>query len=149
MVDADFNDCSKKSLYEFYNEHIDKLETLRFNFNNNKDESDDSFFNMNFFFLIFDALKLFPEFRMKMEDYHKRELEAWIQVVKHAKATGEIKSPMSDRHIAMIFIHTSDGTAMNLVLEGNMENLKKELKSIWDMFYNSLKANNNEGYYKN
>ncbi len=139
VIDIDFNDYSSKSLYEFYNNNLDKLDTLRINFNGNKDEADDSFFNMNFFFLIFDALKLFPEFRKKMEDYHKKELNTWMRVIKRAKETGEIKSSMSNRHIAMIFIHTSDGTAMNLVLEGSMENLKKELKSLWDRFYDSLK----------
>jgi TetR/AcrR family transcriptional repressor of nem operon len=83
---------------------------------------------------------MFPGFRKKMEDYHKRELKAWMDVIKHAKKTGKIKSSMSDKHIAMIFIHTADGISMNLVLGGNLENLKKEIKSLWDKFYESLKA---------
>ncbi len=140
VINSDFNDYSKESLYKFYNDSTDKMDALKIKFGEKKEESDNNFFNMNFFFLIFDALKLFPEFRGKMKDYHSLEINTWMKVIKHAKETGEIKSSMSDKHIAMIFIHTSDGVAMNLVLGGNMENLKDEIKSLWDKFYKSLKA---------
>ena len=139
VIDADFNDFSKESLYRFYTGCNDNLNTLSFNFPEEEEEDEKSFFNMNFFFLIFDALKLFPEFRKKMEDYHKREMKAWTDVIKNAKKTGEIKSLMSDKHIAMIFIHTADGIALDLMLGGSIENLKKEIKSLWDKFYESLK----------
>jgi len=140
VINVDFDDYSKESLYLFYNDCNDKLDTLKINFRENEEEAGKSYFNMNFFFLIFDALKLFPEFRGKMEDYHEREIKAWMEVIKYAKKTGEIKSSMSNKHIAMIFIHTADGISMNLVLGGNIENLKKEIKSLWDKFYDSLKA---------
>ena len=140
VMNFDFDDYSKESLHQFYLDCTNKLDKLKIRSHENKAETEKSFFNMNFFFLIFDALKLFPEFRKKMEDYHKREINTWINVIKHAKETGEIKSSMSNKHIAMIFIHTGDGISMNLVLGGNIENLKKELKSLWDKFYESLKA---------
>ena len=139
VIDVDFNNYSKESLYRFYTDCNDKLDTLGFDFHENNEEDEKNFFNMNFFFLIFDALKLFPEFRKKMEDYHERELKAWMEVVKQAKKTGEIKSSMSDKHIAMIFIHTADGISLDLMLGGSIENLKKEIKSLWDKFYKSLK----------
>jgi TetR/AcrR family transcriptional repressor of nem operon len=140
VINVDFNDYSKESLYQFYTDCNDKLDTLSFNFDEDEEEAEKGFFNMNFFFLIFDALKLFPEFRGKMEDYHKREMNAWMDIIKHAKKTGEIKSSISDKHIAMIFIHTADGIALDLMLGGSIKNLKKEIKSLWDKFYESLKA---------
>ncbi len=140
VLNVDFNEYSKESLHQFYKDCTNKFDTLKIEFHGEKEDTGESFFNMNFFFLIFDALKLFPGFRKKMEDYHEREINAWIDVIKHAKKTGEIKSSMSDKHIAMIFIHTADGISMNLVLGGNIENLKKEIKSLWDKFYESLKA---------
>jgi TetR/AcrR family transcriptional repressor of nem operon len=139
VIDVDFNDYLKESLHQFYNDCNDKLDTLSFNFDEDEEEAEKSFFNMNFFFLIFDALKLFPEFRKKMEDYHEREMNAWMDIIKQAKTTGEIKSSMSDKHIAMIFIHTADGIALDLMLGGSIENLKNEIKSLWDKFYESLK----------
>ena len=139
VINVDFNDYSKESLYWFYTDCNDKIDTLSFDFHEDKEEAEKSFFNMNFFFLIFDAMKLFPEFRKKMEDYHEREIKAWMEVIRHAKKTGEIKSSLSDKHIAMIFIHTADGISLDLMLGGSIENLKKEIKSLWDKFYKSLK----------
>jgi hypothetical protein len=83
---------------------------------------------------------MFPEFRERMKEYHRKELMAWTDVIKKARESGEIRSSMNDKQIAMIFIHTSDGVAMNLVLNGNLKNLKKELKLLWDRFYESLKV---------
>ena len=161
VLNVDFNEYSKESLYQFYKDCTNKFDTLKIDFNGGKkdsgnatgiegagderdasdtDDASDNFFNMNFFFLIFDALKMFPEFRKKMENYHKRELNAWKDIIKHAKKTGEIKTTMSDKHIAMVFIHTADGISMDLVLGGSVENLKNEIKSLWDKFYESLKA---------
>jgi TetR/AcrR family transcriptional repressor of nem operon len=140
VLNVDFNEYSKESLYKFYKDCTKKFDTLKIEFPGEKEDAGDNFFNMNFFFLIFDALKMFPEFRKKMEDYHKRELNAWTDIIKHAKKTGEIKTTMSDKQIAMIFIHTADGISMDLVLGGNIENLKNEIKSLWDKFYESLKS---------
>jgi hypothetical protein len=47
---------------------------------------------------------------------------------------------MSDKQIAMFFISTGDGVALNLIFGGKYENMKKELLSLWDSFYNSIKA---------
>ncbi len=138
LVKPGFNDCSNESLYRFYHDCLNRMDTLKILFHDR--ESDSNYFNMNFFFMMFDAIKLFPEFREKMKDYNTKELDAWTKVIKRAKETGEIKSSMSDKQIAMIFIHTSDGIAMHLALGGRMDNLKNELKSLWDKFYEGLKT---------
>jgi len=140
VIDVDFDSYSKESLQQFYYDCINKLDTLRIHFDKNEEESLESYFNMNFFFLIFDALKMFPELREMMKEYHRKELIAWTDVIKKARESEEIRSSMNDKQIAMIFIHTSDGVAMNLVLNGNLKNLKKEVKLLWDKFYESLKA---------
>jgi TetR/AcrR family transcriptional repressor of nem operon len=140
VIDVDFDSYSKESLQQFYFDCTNKMDTLKIQFDKNEEESVESYFNMNFFFLIFDALKMFPEFRERMKEYHRKELMAWTDVIKKARESGEIRSSMNDKQIAMIFIHTSDGVAMNLVLNGNLKNLKKELKLLWDRFYESLKV---------
>lgn len=140
VLNVDFNEYSTDSLYNFYSDNLNKLDTLNIYLIEDKENTDKSFFNMNFFFLIFDALKLYPEFGKKLEDFHERERKAWIKVIKNAKRTGEIKTPISDEHIAMIFIHTGDGIAMDLALGGIAENLKNDLKTLWDDFYESIKA---------
>jgi TetR/AcrR family transcriptional repressor of nem operon len=140
VMNIDYDQYSKESLYQFYHDCLNEKDEFRIEFRGNEEKFGDSYFNMNFFFLIFDGLKLSPGYRKSMEDFQERELKAWTTAIKRARENGEIKSVMSDQHIAMIFIHTSDGVAMNLVLGGGMKNLKKELCAIWDEFYESLKA---------
>ena len=140
VMNIDYDRYSKDTLYQFYNDCSNDRDTTMIKFPQDAEEDEENYFNMNFFFLIFDGLKFFPEFRERMEDFQKKELKAWTGVIKRAREKGEIKSPLSDKHIAMIFIHTSDGVAMNLILGGKAKNLKKEIKSIWDRFYESLKV---------
>jgi len=67
------------------------------------------------------------------------ELSKWSQIIKKAKESGEIRSTMSDKQIALLFISISDGLALNLIFGGKYENLNANLLSLWDSFYNSLK----------
>jgi hypothetical protein len=75
-----------------------------------------------------------------MEAYHLKEKNAWIEVIKTARASKEILSPLSDEQIAQIFMFTSDGLTMNLTMESNTSDLDKKLASLWDNFYKTLKT---------
>ena len=75
-----------------------------------------------------------------MEAYHLKEKNAWIEVIKTARASEEIRSPLSDEQIAQIFMFTSDGLTMNLTMESNTSDLDKKLASLWDNFYETLKT---------
>jgi len=140
IMNYDFSKLNNESFYEFYNDHCNKLNTVRFQFLENKDNNSEDFLNLNFFSLLFDAFKLFPEFRDQMEVYHKKELDSWIKIISEARQKGEIKSALSDLQIAQIFLFTSDGLAMNLTMGGNTNNIQSDLKSIWDNFYLTIKA---------
>ena len=134
----DFNLLPADSLFNFYHTYADQMNSLRFQFLNS--EKDEDFINLNFFALLFDAFKLFPEFRSKMKLYHQKEMNAWIEIIKKARAASEINSPMTDKQIAQIFMFTSDGLTMNLTMESNTSDLDKKLASMWDNFYETLKT---------
>lgn len=138
VVDIDFSVLPGDTLNGFYNACAERIGGMKLPGSDRHHDNPSGYFDMNFFFLVFDGLQMFPDFRKKMEAYNAKELRAWTGVVAHARAQGEISSPMSDRQIAQIFIHTSDGIAMNLILSGNTANLKDELTSMWDNFYKSL-----------
>jgi hypothetical protein len=140
LMNFDFDKYSKSTFYEFYHARANNSNPLKEIKINNRKEDNDSIFTPNFYILVFDAMNLIPGFKKKMEDNTKKEISEWSQVIKKAKESGEIKSTMTDRQIAMIFVSTSDGVAVNLIFGGKYENLKKELLSLWDGFYNSLKA---------
>ena len=139
ILEYDFARLPSDSLHGFYHANAEQLNTLRFQLLvNEKDEVED-FISLNFFALLFDAFKLFPEFRSQMEAYHRKELKAWTGVIKTARASGEIRTPLSDEQIAQIFLFTSDGLTMNLTMERNTSDLDKRLASLWDNFYATLK----------
>ena len=136
----DFEKYSKNTFYEFYHACASNSNPIDEINSDNGQDANDSSFAPNFYFLIFDAMNLIPGFKKKIEDYNKKEISEWSKVIKKARASGEIKSTMSDKQIAMIFISTGDGVGLNLILGSKYENLKKELLSLWDSFYNSIKA---------
>jgi TetR/AcrR family transcriptional repressor of nem operon len=74
-----------------------------------------------------------------MEAYHQKEMNAWTKVIKSARASGEIRSPLTDEQIAQIFLFTSDGLTMNLTMESNTSDLDRRLASLWDNLYATLK----------
>jgi hypothetical protein len=104
------------------------------------EDNQEDFLNLNFFALLFDAFKLFPSFKLSMQTYHQREKDAWIQVIRNAKESGEIRSALTDEQIAQIFLFTSDGLTMNLTMDNNTAGLNHKLSELWDNFYVTLKA---------
>ncbi|MDX2431803.1 MAG: TetR/AcrR family transcriptional regulator [Bacteroides sp.] len=139
ILEFDFKQLPNDSLHDFYHANAAQLNTLRFEFLMNENGDSKDFITLNFFALLFDAFKLFPEFRSQMEAYHEKERKAWAAVIKTARSSGEIQSPLSDEQIAQIFLFTSDGLTMNLTMESNTADLDKRLASLWDNFYKTLK----------
>ena len=140
IMEYDFNMLPNNSLFNFYHTYAEQMNTLRFKFLVNEEGKGEDFINLNFFALLFDAFKFFPEFRLKMEVYHQKERSAWIEVIKTTRDMGEISSPLTDEQIAQIFMFTSDGLTMNLTMESNTSDLDKKLSSLWDNFYETLKT---------
>ncbi len=140
ILEYDFNKLPSDSLHRFYHSYADELNALRFQFLVNENGKGEDFINMNFFALLFDAFKLFPQFRSKMEAYHRKERDAWIRTIRNARASGEIRSPLTDEQIAQIFMFTSDGLTMNLTMESNTADLDRKLACLWDNFYATIKS---------
>jgi len=98
------------------------------------------FFDLNFFSLMFDALKIIPGFQEKIRLYHVQEFEQWKEVIARARKNGEIQTPMSDEHVAKVFLFSADGFALNRTLYGNQKGAQEELLRMWDDFYAGIKA---------
>lgn len=140
ILEYDFSTLPQDSLFNFYHTYADQMNTLRFQFLTNEKGQGEDFINLNFFSLLFDAFKLFPEFRSDMEAYHRKERNAWVRIIRKARASGEIRSPLTDKQIAQIFMFTSDGLTMNLTMERNTADLDRKLASLWDNFYETIKT---------
>jgi TetR/AcrR family transcriptional repressor of nem operon len=140
ILEYDFSKLPFDSLKEFYHTYADQINSQRFQFLVNDKGQGEDFITMNFFALLFDAFKLFPEFKSKMEQYHRKEMKAWTEIIYNARASGEISSPLTDKQIAQIFMFTSDGLTMNLTMDSNTADLDSKLASLWDHFYETIRT---------
>jgi AcrR family transcriptional regulator len=137
-----FDSFSKDSLKNFYQDYIkDAIAKIK-SFKNMRSDKEDGF-TANHYFLIFDAMKMLPSYKQKLLDHNLYELKSWKKIANIAKKNGEIKTSMTDEQVAKLFIYTSDGFGMHLILTdslGQAEKLKTELLSLWNRIYEMLKG---------
>lgn len=99
--------------------------------------------NVNHYFLIFDAITLFPTFRKLNEENVLGQIKAWKQIIRIARKNGEIKTVLADEEVARMFVYLGDGFGMNVILKNDMSNVqkfRKDLRKLWTGFYHLLKA---------
>jgi len=140
QINFDFKKYAEGSFYDFYHACANNSNPLREIGLFEEKNDGNSLFNFNYFSLIFDAINLIPGFKAKITEFSQKEVHEWALAIKKAKESGEIKSTMSDEQIAMLFITSANGMAFSIIIDGKYEDLKNELLSIWDSFYNILKG---------
>lgn len=136
IVTVKYASFPKDSLRDFYNEYIAHIEqqmkTAKYMIGAD--------FTTNHYMLIFDALKILPNFRAEHLERQKEELRAWTDIVKTSRKKGEIKSAMTDIQIARLFIYTGDGIGINAIVSDSMHKVAKEIQPLWDGLFNAIKA---------
>jgi AcrR family transcriptional regulator len=137
VVESHYSKIGKDSLYQFYHDYITFF--IKSTFNNRND--DEVNINLNYFSLIFDALKRFPIFHEKLVDAQQMQLNVWMEVICNARIKGEIKSSMNDIQIASMFMYSSDGVGLySIFTKASSENTMNKLLDLWDSFYEVLKV---------
>lgn len=134
----DFKKLRNDSLKNFYRHYAKEVKRIIMDLEkylNSKNESVD----INYFMMMFDAIKIFPGFRDKIKDTQKNELSAWTRMVRKARKGGEFTSPMSDEQIARFFVYSSDGITLNLLSNKSYETVDLQMIKLWDNFYKELK----------
>ena len=96
--------------------------------------------SLSYYYLAFDALRILPDFATKIHEVFHREERAWMEVINNAKASGEIVSSIDSRHLAILFISAIDGLGMHVILENRLEQLSKEIISVWSSLYKLIEA---------
>lgn len=137
LIDVDCSRFSKKSLYDFYHDYANYYNDMYKSFMSAS--NGDYSFDLNYYSLIFDAMRLFPEFKEKMVLSSTKEMESWKEIIRLAKEKGEICSSMSDGEIADIFIQTYGGIGMNNIMTGKTGDTTNAALALWDSFYSQLK----------
>jgi AcrR family transcriptional regulator len=144
MLTESFRDLPEDSLQGFYRQYLHNIgarmqkigeEERLLHVEQGKEGS-----GMNYYMLIFDAIRLLPEIRARIIEVEMKELETWKNAISGARKRGEIKSAMDDEQIAKIFIYTNDGVGMRMLLDGKMEDLGANIQKLWDAFYTDLQS---------
>lgn len=98
--------------------------------------------NPNFYYLIFDALRYFPEMREQVAQFEDQELTAWSAVMAQARQQGELTSSLSaqlsDQQLAQLFIFTGDGISLRQVYLGDLAGGLPRIQALWDSLYQAL-----------
>lgn len=137
IIDIDCNRFAKGSLHEYYEEHLLHLDAT-YQLLLAKNIISPSF-NLNYYSLLFDAMRFFPDFKQRMTAANAVERAVWLDVIHAARQNGEIRSTMSDDQITDIFIHTNSGVGMNNIMAGSSDDTVEGLRAIWDGFYTSMR----------
>ncbi len=137
-----YENYSMDSFYNFYHDYANEIKTYSKEYVPFlKGDEPEGQFNMNYFTMAFDALKLFPEFRARMVEEQHKELKIWTDVIRTARKKGEISSAISDEEIAQLFMYSSDGVAMHMVMEGTkVDEMVAPFMKLWDKLYEQIKA---------
>jgi AcrR family transcriptional regulator len=141
-ISHNYESYSKESFRQYYKDYItDTIELSRQYLQRFSQEMNEISLTMNYFTLIFDALKLFPDFREKIVLGFQVELDHWEAAVRRSRQSGEIRSSLSDREIAEIFMYLSDGIGMHMIMRGeDIENMMKPIQILWDTLYDQMKV---------
>jgi TetR/AcrR family transcriptional regulator, transcriptional repressor for nem operon len=139
MIIFNFESYSRSSLKAFYSDHVRDLGRALRRFSSEKEYLGNPEANVNYFYPIFDALRILPEFGKKFRTARQNELECWKSAISKARETGEIKSVMTDEQIALIFIYTGNSIGLQLIMENQpIQSLPEQYLKFWDSFYCSL-----------
>ncbi|MBN1375805.1 MAG: TetR/AcrR family transcriptional regulator, partial [Dehalococcoidia bacterium] len=133
----DYTAFSQDSLYQFYHDYVNYIYQAPESFRQNQVDYSDS---VNFYLLIFDALKIIPDFHKTITELHMADLRAWKGIIQTARNKGEIKSNMDDEQLADIFMYISNGVGLRNITERRIEDDNPQMLKLCDAFYEELKA---------
>lgn len=132
-LSVDYAQLDQHSLGAFYRGYLQHMNTVLA-----AQSSLTAAVNPNFYYLIFDALKHFPEMRLHLQNFEDEERSVWARVLAHARQQGEIVSSLSDDQLAQLFIYSGDGIGLRAVYQGNLSQSPGQIQALWDALYADL-----------
>ena len=127
------------SLWDFCQEYLKESSERMYIYTDRSDQGKGTL-KGNRFALIFDAMKLLPEFNKKQEERKKEELQYWTNIIAQARASGEISSAASDKQIAKLFIYQNYGARIYFVMHKQIEEVINEIAHQFKVIYDMIKA---------
>lgn len=92
-----------------------------------------------YFTLIFQAIKMFPDFRETLQIASRKEEEVLAKIFVAAIENGEVRNELSPQLLAAMFSSTLDGIELHAVVNGELEKLHQKEKELVDEFCKMIK----------
>ncbi|MDR1583134.1 MAG: TetR/AcrR family transcriptional regulator [Prevotellaceae bacterium] len=139
IMAINYDVLSKTSLKDFYEGYLNELERHGKKLKSISSTKNGKFI-ANHFMLIFEAIRILPSFSKYIIDLSGTEMNAWMNIIRIARANVEINTKMSDEQIAKHFIYLNDGIGINFTMSGQLPKVRRELQAAWDEFYAMIKT---------
>ena len=132
---VDFARLSQSSLRDFLDAYFPEARRIRDRF-----LAPELSFAANHYSLLFEALRIIPDFKSKINRHEDTVLAAWIKVITAARNTKEITSALPDEQLARLFIDSSHGIVIHLIMTDHTIALEKEVSAAWNNLYLLIKT---------
>jgi TetR/AcrR family transcriptional repressor of nem operon len=132
---VDFARLSQSSLRDFLDAYFPEARRIRDRF-----LAPELTFAANHYSLLFEALRIIPDFKSKINRHEDTVLAAWIKVITAARNTKEITSALPDEQLARLFIDSSHGIVIHLIMTDHTIALEKEVSAAWNNLYLLIKT---------
>jgi TetR/AcrR family transcriptional repressor of nem operon len=131
---VDYSKLPQDSLYEFLNAYFPGANRMRSEYFTPEVAEGE-----NGYALMFEASRIIPDFKEKLARHELKVLAAWTTVIAAAKKNKEIKSRLSDEHIASMFIHIGHGIFLNSTMSKKAKAIQEDVLISWLNIYSLLK----------
>ncbi len=80
-------------------------------------------------------MRIIPDFKSKVNRHEDKAIAAWIRIVATARESKEIKTVLSDKQVARLFIDASHGIVIHMIMTDNTIAIEKEIFAAWNNLY--------------
>jgi len=127
---VDFTKLSQTSLRDFLDAYFPEARRIRSRF-----FAQELTFAANHYSLMFEALRIIPDLKNKINRHEDKALAAWTSIITAARKNKEIKTVISDKQLARLFIDAGHGVVINLIMTDNTTAIEKEALAAWNNLY--------------
>ncbi len=132
---VDFTQLPQNSLRDFLDAYHPKVKKMRSGF------FAPGFANpSNHYSLIFEALRIIPNFKNKVNRHEDKAIAGWISIMEAARKNKEIKTALTDAQLARLFIDASHGVVIQMIMTDNTKAIEKETVTAWNNLYLLIKT---------
>ncbi len=102
MLATDYGQFSLNSLKQFYTDILNKFEKKKTLLAKDIFGRKVNNLNDNYYYLLFDAMRMLPDFKERHHEEQREELRAWKKIISIARQNNEINTQMTDEHTAKL-----------------------------------------------